>query len=61
MVLPVTVRGGHTLAYRAMSTAGPIVVTVAETMHKRDQTLSPTSSRQHHRAQANGRQPHRPV
>lgn len=28
------------VAYRAMSTAGPIIVTVAETMHKRDYTLN---------------------
>jgi two-component system sensor histidine kinase TctE len=28
------------VAYRAMSPAGPIIVTVAETMHKRDHTLS---------------------
>ncbi|MFC4314045.1 sensor histidine kinase [Steroidobacter flavus] len=28
------------VAYRAMSAAGPIVVTVAETMHKRDHTLN---------------------
>jgi two-component system sensor histidine kinase TctE len=28
------------VAYRAMSPAGPVVVTVAETMHKRDRTLN---------------------